>query len=400
MTLEEKGELKAASSIDIRCELEGRSTIIQLVPEGTHVKKGDLLVELASDEIDDKIRDAEIKSATAQAAFEASEKERQILIDENASKVRKAQLALWLAEHAVEKYQEGESAELKQDADLALQKARYVLQRAQEQFKDSKELYDQGYVTRIEMENDKFAEYQAGIELKKAELALEVLSKYTIPMALQEKNSDVEEAKKELERTKKAAMASEAKAASDVSAKESELKLVQEKLTKLRDQKTKARIVAPAEGLVVYARENSWHREDTIIETGKQVFERQSLIELPDTSSMKVVIRVHEAKTGMLKLGLPATVTVEGVSGNFRRAGFQDRVLADSHNAAQSELKESKTNASRRQGEPAQAGRDGALQCSSRRSRTCWPCRCRLSSARAAAISCSPKRTATCSRPR
>lgn len=332
--LQEKGELKAASLITVRNEVEGKSTIIYLVPEGTHVKKGELLVELASNEIDDKIRDAEIKLAVAKAAHEASEKELQILKDKNASDIRKADLALWLAEKTVEKYKEGDAAQLKQTDELALQKAKYVLERAKEKLKDSEELYKKGFITRIELENDKFEEYQGGIELAKAQLSLEVTEKYTIPMNLQEKQSAVEEAKKELERAKKAAAASEAKSTADVDAKQSEFKLKEDTLAELLDQKKKARILAPADGLVVYFQEgHRWGRAEDQIKSGAQVYERQGLIELPDTSSMKVVVRVHEAKAERLKLGLSATVEIEGFSRQmFTGKVSKIAVLADSRN--------------------------------------------------------------------
>ncbi len=332
--LQEKGELLAARSIDIRSELEGRATIIYLIDEGTHVKKGDLLVELASDEIDDKIRDAEIKVALAKAAAEASEKELEILRDKNASEKEKADLTLWLAEHAVEKFKEGEAAQLRQADQLALEKARYVLQRAEDRLKDSEELYEQGYITRLELEADKFEKYQAQIELQKADLALKVTEKYTVPMGLQEKQAAVEEARREQARQRTAAGASEAKALADVQAKKSELNLSEEKLSKYRDQKIKAKIVAPEEGLVAYARDRDWHGSDSNrIETGATVHERQQLIELPDTSQMKVVLRIHEAKTERLKVGLPATVEIEGFSGRrFTGRVSKIAVLADSRN--------------------------------------------------------------------
>lgn len=312
--LQEKGELRAANTIDIRSELEGRSTIIYLVNEGTQVKKGDLLVELASESIDEKIRDAEIKEALARAAYEAAEKELQILRDSNASEIRKAELTKWLAEQAVKKYQEGEAAQLRQTANLAVEKAKYVVRRRQDQLKDSEQLFQQGYLTRMELENDRFNAYEAKIELEKAELDQKVVNEYTIPMALQEKQSAVREAEKDLDRTQKSAAASESKAVADVEAKKSELALTQEKLAKLREQKAKARIVATTEGLVVYAKEDGWGQSDSQIKTGAQVHERQLLIQLPDTSTMKVVLRVHEAKTEFLKIGLPAKVTIEGFS--------------------------------------------------------------------------------------
>jgi len=331
--LQEKGDLEAEDSIDIRCELEGRSTIIYLIDEGTHAKKGDLLVELASDEIDEDIRDAEIKVASSQADYEAEVKEYEILKDENESKIRKAKLALKLAELALSKYKEGEATELRQDAALAEEKAKYVLNRAKEELKDSEDLYKQGYITRIELEDDRFDKYQAEQDLKKAELAKKVLEKYTITMDLEKKQSDVDEAKKDLARTEKEAQAAEAKSKAAVDAAKSELDLVVDKLTKLKDQKKKSKIYAPADGLVVYSKEGSWFRSETQIEVGAQVHERQALITLPDTSQMKVVARVHEAKMEMLELGLPATIEIEGFndrifSGTVSKIG----VLADSRN--------------------------------------------------------------------
>ena len=76
--LTEKGELKAANSTDIKCEVEGRSTIISLVEEGKAVKEGDLLVELASDEIDERIRETELKEANAITAYESAKTGRHV----------------------------------------------------------------------------------------------------------------------------------------------------------------------------------------------------------------------------------------------------------------------------------------------------------------------------------
>ena len=331
--LQQKGELKSANLIEIRSEIEGRATIISLVPEGTLVKKGDLLVELASDETDDKIRDAEIKEATARAAYEAAAKGLEITQDANASQIRKTELDLHLAELALEKFTKGEAVQSRQVAKLAFEKAKSILERANANLVDSEQLFKQSFLTRLELENDRFTAYEADLEVKKANLALEVLEKYTIPMELSTRESAVTEAKKECERTRKSASATEAKLIADVGAKKSEFDLVQEKLAKLRDQKAKSKILAPADGLVVYARGDSWWRSETQIEKGATVHERQSLIELPDTTSMKVVIRVHEAQTEKLRLGLPANVEIEGFSGRiFSGKISKIAVLADSQN--------------------------------------------------------------------
>jgi HlyD family secretion protein len=330
--LKERGELKANNSIDIRSEIEGRATIIYLIPEGSRVKEGELLVELASDEIDNNIRDSESKEVSALAAYEAAVKTRDIQRDENASKIRKAELQLTLAKLAEEKYIKGEQKEFEQDATLAVDKATMVRDRETQDYKDAQELFDQGFITRVDLKDAEFNAYAAKLDLEKAQLALEVLNKYTIPMALEEKRSDVREAEKELERERKAAEAAEAKSTAEVEAAKSELDIVRDKLSQLRDQKKKSKILAPAAGMVVYARE-SGHRTDTIIDTGMQVYERQMIVQLPDTSQMKVEARVHEAQIERLTVGMPALISIEGFPGRvFTGKVSKIAVVADSQN--------------------------------------------------------------------
>jgi len=307
------GELKAAKSVEVRSEVEGRATIISLVAEGAHVKQGELLVELASNELDEKIRDLQIKETIAAAAFEASVKELDILRDKNQSEERKAQLALDMARLGLKKYQEGDAREQRKTAEIDVKQSEQLLQRAKDYLKDSEELFKEGFITRIQRQDDEFVAWKAENELVKSQVKAEVLEKYTIPMDLQKKQSDVDEAEAELERTKKASKASEQKSEADMNAKKEELAIVRDKLEKAREQKIKTKIEAPADGLVVYYKEDWW--DETRIKTGAEVHERQQVIELPDTSSMKVVIRVHESQIERLKEGLPATVTLEGYSG-------------------------------------------------------------------------------------
>lgn len=329
VVIEEEGELKATRTVDIKSELEGWATIIYLRDEGSRVKKGDLLVEVASDEIDDKIREAEIKVATNRAAHEAATRELEILQEENASKIRKAELALSLATQGLEKYELGDAEELRQEAKLELEQAQFEHERAVSYLKDSEELFKQGFITRIERDQDRFDAYKAEIQKAKAQVKLNVLEKYTIPMSLTEKRSDVDEARKELDRTRKAADASEAKATADVAGKKTELTLVEEKLKKLVDQKSKAKIYAPSDGLVAHFREEWWDRDR--IKPGEKVQERQTLIELPDTSSMKLVVRVHESQIKRLKEGMEAQVEIQGFKGRtFTGRVCQIGVLADS----------------------------------------------------------------------
>ena len=51
----EGGTLQAVNEVAIRNEVEGTARIIYIVPEGSYVKKGDLLVELDSASAQDQV---------------------------------------------------------------------------------------------------------------------------------------------------------------------------------------------------------------------------------------------------------------------------------------------------------------------------------------------------------
>ncbi len=332
VTLNEKGELEAKNSVDVKCEVEGRSTIIWLIPEGTEVKEGDLLVKLASNEIDERIRAEQIKVQNSKAAAEAAVKELEITRDQCDSDIRKAKLAVRNAEVELNKYLEGDSKQQMKTKATALNTAEIRLEQAVDVEKDSLALREKGHLSKREYERDKLTLIEAQAAVDNAKLDLEIFNKYTHPKNLEQKESDVNEAKRELERTVKQAAATIDKQEANTKARQAEYELTQGRLDKLLEQQKKTEIHAPASGLVVYdSGRNHWDRRQ--IAEGVEVYERQGIIKLPDPAVMMVKLRIHEAKTSEIRLGQKATVEVEGLPGQtFTGEVTKIAPLADSQN--------------------------------------------------------------------
>jgi HlyD family secretion protein len=83
----------------------------------------------------------------------------------------------------------------------------------------------------------------------------------------------------------------------------------------LKEQLKFTRIFAPQDGLVVYPGSSSF-RNDTLIEEGVTVRQRQELIKLPDTSTMLVDVKVHETFVNQVTPGLLAYVTIDSLPEN------------------------------------------------------------------------------------
>lgn len=100
----ERGEIKAAKSVEVISKVEGLSRIVSVVPEGTYVEKGDLLVELDSSELTQAINQQQIAVETAESNYLQAQKQVEIQKSLNASSLDQARLDLELAKIDLEKY--------------------------------------------------------------------------------------------------------------------------------------------------------------------------------------------------------------------------------------------------------------------------------------------------------
>ncbi|MFO7883282.1 MAG: hypothetical protein R6U68_00530 [Desulfobacteraceae bacterium] len=118
----ESGTIKAREQIIIKNQVEGKTSIIYLIPEGTQVKKGDLLVELDASSLMDAKIDQEIKVQNAGAAHINAKEQLAVAENQAKSDMDLAALTLVFARQDLEKYKKGEFPnELKQaEAEITL----------------------------------------------------------------------------------------------------------------------------------------------------------------------------------------------------------------------------------------------------------------------------------------
>ncbi|MEQ8838924.1 MAG: efflux RND transporter periplasmic adaptor subunit, partial [Lacipirellulaceae bacterium] len=170
------------------------------------------------------------------------------------------------------------------------------LNRAKEYFEYSKKLAATGYVNDLQLEADRFAVEKSSKELEAAKTKLRVLEDFTKAKMLKQLESDIIIAKTKWESDKKS----------------HELELA--KLKEIEDQIAKCMIVAPEDGVVTYAHNrNRFGGEEFVVEEGAVIRERQTIIKLPDPSSMRVELTVNESLIQFVKPGMPAKISPVGL---------------------------------------------------------------------------------------
>jgi len=208
--------------------------------------------------------------------------------------------------------------------DITLTDAR--LARAKDKFEGTKELYDSNYVAEIELKGDEYDVDSLEIQKRQDETAKYLFEKYEFPKFVQQLFSDYVEAKRELERIEASARSKLAQAEARLESRQAKYILQKADLEKARRQLKACTIRAPSPGEVVYA-SSTEHRSrgssPEPIEVGAQIRERQKMISIPDTSQMKVEIKIHETWIDKVEVGQKAKIMIPA----FQEERFTGKVI-------------------------------------------------------------------------
>lgn len=326
----ERGNLRAADAISLKSEIEGQTSILWLIAEGTHVQKGDLLCELDATGLEDKRIQQDIAVRNARAAWVKSQQTYKIQQSQNASDIAQAEQKLQFARDDLLKFRETMQFDIAQ-ADESITLAEETQQRDAGKLEWSEKLAVNGFLTATELEADRLAANRAGILLEQAKREKALLEDYELPRQEAELEAALAEAERELERVKLQAEARIVDFEADMQTNEARHKLEAEKLTKLIDQIGKARIIAPRDGMVVYGQQEGGrmgNREP--IAEGTMVRERQEIVTIPNTGGMVAQASLHEAVLKQIEVGQAAVVRIDSIPGReFRGRVNYVALMAD-----------------------------------------------------------------------
>jgi HlyD family secretion protein len=327
----EGGTLKAVHESTVRAELEGSTRILSIVPEGTSVKKGDLLVELDSADLRDRVTAQDVTFQNSRFAYLQSKETLAIQKSMTESNIKDAELKVEFAVSDLEKYKEGDWPQLRKNTETRITIAQEELERAKDRLNWTQVLEKKGYATKTELEADVLALKRKEIECAQTQEELRLMLKYDYPKRVRLLEANVDSTEAELGRVKQRSAANLASYEADLNTRKGTLDLHEARLAQLKEQLSLTKIYAPQDGLVVYA-SSSNPGSGILVEEGAMVRQKQDLIKLPDVSQMMVEIRVHESHVQKIRPGLSAYVTIDSLpERQFKASVRRVAVLPDSN---------------------------------------------------------------------
>jgi multidrug efflux pump subunit AcrA (membrane-fusion protein) len=228
ISVTQSGEVQSGSNKDIKCLVEGGSTILWIVEDGSQVKQGDELVRLDASKIEDGISQQKIAYEKARAAHIQAESDRVV------------------AELAVTEYLEGTFRAALQLAQSNIAIAEENLRSANNRLEYTERMFRKGYVGAVERDAQRFAVEHAALELDLKRTEEDVLSRFTKPKTLEELRSKFK--------------AADAKMLSEAAA----LDLEATRLARLEAQKDGCVIRAPADGMAIYPQVPRWSQQPEV----------------------------------------------------------------------------------------------------------------------------------------
>ena len=274
----EPGEVESAENVEIKSKVKSRGSggvsILEIIPEGTLVKKGDFLVRL-----DD-------------AGLQKELLRQRISVHQANANLVKAQADVEAAKLALQEYLSGTFRQNEEQLESAEFVAKENFRRAEEYLAYSQKLAAKGYVSEAQLEADQFAVEKAAKELDLAQTRLEVLRTHTQKAKVNDLNASILTTEARLE-----------------SARNSyELELTQER--EIEDQIVNCTILSPADGEITYANVNN---KGVVIAEGEEVRENQTIIRLPDSSRLLVQAKINESRVEQVKTGMKCRITIDAI---------------------------------------------------------------------------------------
>ncbi|MDR3623297.1 MAG: efflux RND transporter periplasmic adaptor subunit [Paludisphaera borealis] len=311
ITVSERGNVESCVTVDGICELDGgQNKISYLIPEGTKVKKGDVVVKFDGSEIQKNISQQEIKHKQATARIETTQQEMEIQRNKGESDIIAAEVELTLARLDLEKYKKGDyPAEIKKSlGEMELKKKDVAAEAAKlEQYQS---LMKKGFKTKEDVRIQGSMLAAKELDYSSSELFLSVKKDYEYTRKTTEFSSKADQAQKKVEQQAATAKAQVSKAASEYEAAKSTAGIEKQQLDAYLTQKEKTVIKAEQEGIVAYSNERYWDPSSQVRE-GATVYSRQKIFSLPDMTRMQVKVQIHESLIKKIKKGQKAEVSVD-----------------------------------------------------------------------------------------
>ena len=318
----ESGEVEAERRELISNELQWHVIIKSVVPDGSLVQEGDVIIEFECKELLDEIDKIELDLENSRNKYVQAKENLALKRKEMDSNVAKARDKLVEVEDKRVRYSELESSIKQNDLDTGLNLAEISLElkRGELEFKiianEDLELKENPPYSEKDIRVAELEVQRQELAVRKARDQLNMFLKYDNPQAIRRLATAIESTKLDLERAELERNRQVLIAEDNERSTKRRMDMQQKRLEELLEEKEKLIVKAEQTGLVVYDTGGRYYRPSTVnVQEGEKISPRQQLMKIPDMTSLQIRTRVYEAYYKQVQPGQEAIIRLDSDPG-------------------------------------------------------------------------------------
>ena len=284
-------------------------TIQELVPQGTIVKKDEVVLKIDDTQFRDAVEDLQASIRGREAENEKSRQDSSKSLNQAQQDVITYELRAELETARLEELRKGPTVTDQTNAEANVKNNQALLAASEDEYSILNDLGKAGYVAQEEVRTKRLAADLQKSALANAQIGLTRLDTLD-PVAIASQELKVHDAQKTLKAAREKVLLLEANIKRDEERFINGMDGLKMQLKKVQEDLDHCVCTAPGAGVVVYAK-GRWYA----FAPGRQVWDGVKVLSIPDFSKMKAALTIDEARIADVKVGQLAEIRPAGWTG-------------------------------------------------------------------------------------
>jgi HlyD family secretion protein len=318
VSITERGDLEAERKKVISNDLRWPSIIKQVLPDGTTVKEGDLIVQFECKELNDAIIKTRLDVASAENLYTESSENLKMKKKDLANKVVKAEHALLDAQQNLLRYKEGEGPVNLRQAQSAVDLAKQELALAQKELEFMQkvnalpEMADNKPYSKKDLDAKELEVRRKEAAVENAQAKVDMINAYDDQKQLRILKDAITDTQLQLEQAHVEEKTQLLVGEATTQTRKSTLEMNKSNLGLLLEDEAKLLVKAAQSGLVIYKiNRHPWEQSRATVAVGEKIESRQQLMIIPDMTSLQINTKISEALKDQVTLGMEAFIRLD-----------------------------------------------------------------------------------------
>ncbi len=328
------GVLEAISSAEIMADTEHLDSLVikRIVAHGSAVSKGENLVWFDREDVDKKIKDADVALELSKLTLEGDEFDHEQFLKAQALDQDAAERKRKAAQQEYDNFVDVDRDRTAKSAAFNLKSSRASLENAQEELDQLEQMYKEDDLTEeseeIVLKRAKQAVESAQFRLESSEIQADRIVEQEIPQSVASQEETLERAEMAYRKSMHDLNLARQRRAIEIDQKRDKVQQEEEKLDELKDERKRMVLVSPIDGIALHGKLTRGRIADkpSVLEADAKVSAKQVLLTVVDPKKLRILVDLEETQLAVATEGatckvvfkafpeLEATGTVKSVS--------------------------------------------------------------------------------------